>query len=132
MTARRTRLGMGNNTIANKLSLGYTGFTRPGRSPGLEMSKGVTTSIRPGRSPGEEASKGAPLAVRSMRKGGKLWIQEATKNKGSLHRSLHVPEGKKIPLDKIKKAEHSQSPTLRKRAKLAETLRGFHHRSQGR
>lgn len=45
--------------------------------------------------------------------------------KGALHESLHVQEGKKIPESKIKKAEHSKNPTLRKRAVLAETLKGF-------
>jgi hypothetical protein len=57
----------------------------------------------------------------------KNWIKGAIKNKGSLHRSLGVPQGQKIPEAKIKKAEHSKNPTLRKRAHLAETLKGFHH-----
>jgi hypothetical protein len=52
----------------------------------------------------------------------KKWIAEATKNKGALHEKLGVPEGKKIPKSKIKKAEKSKSPTLRKEANLAETL----------
>ena len=59
-----------------------------------------------------------------MAKGGN-WIKDATKNKGALHRSLGVPEGQKIPMGKIKKAEKSSNPTLAKRARLAETLRGF-------
>lgn len=63
---------------------------------------------------------------------GKLWIQDAIKHKGALHKSLGVPSGKKIPLSKLRHAEHSKSPTLRKRAKLAETLRGFHRNSRGR
>jgi hypothetical protein len=42
--------------------------------------------------------------------------------KGALHEELGVPEGKKIPAKKLKKAEHSTNPTLRKRAVLAETL----------
>lgn len=50
------------------------------------------------------------------------FIKKAIKNPGALHRSLGVPEGKKIPEKKIKKAEHSKDPTLRKRAVLAETL----------
>jgi hypothetical protein len=36
------------------------------------------------------------------------------------------PLRKKIPLPKIHKAEHSKSPLLRKRARLAETLKKFH------
>jgi hypothetical protein len=53
------------------------------------------------------------------------WIQKAIKKPGALHKELHVPEGKKIPMKKLTKAEHSKNPTLRKRATLAKTLRGF-------
>jgi len=59
-----------------------------------------------------------------MAKGGN-WIKGATKNKGALHRSLGVPMGEKIPMSKIKKAEKSSDPKLAKRARLAETLKGF-------
>jgi|HubBroStandDraft_3_1064219.scaffolds.fasta_scaffold02602_9 hypothetical protein len=65
-----------------------------------------------------------------MAKGGH-WIAGATKNKGALHRSLGVPEGKKIPEKKLEKAEHSKNPTMRKRAALAETLKGMHHKKGG-
>lgn len=58
--------------------------------------------------------------------GGHLWIQRAIKHPGALHKSLGVPSGKKIPLSRLKKAEHSKSPLTRKRAHLAETLRKFH------
>lgn len=58
--------------------------------------------------------------------GKKKWIAGAIKHKGALHESLHVPEGKKIPESKIKKAEHSKNPTLKKRAVLAETLKKMH------
>ena len=51
------------------------------------------------------------------------WIQGAIKHKGALHKALGVPEGKKIPEKKLKKAEHSKSPLLRRRANLAETLK---------
>lgn len=51
------------------------------------------------------------------------WIQKAIKHKGALHNSLHVKEGEKIPESKLKKAEHSKNPKLRKRAVLAETLK---------
>jgi hypothetical protein len=50
------------------------------------------------------------------------WIAGAIKHPGALHKSLGVPEDKKIPAKKLKKAEHSKNPTLRKRAVLAETL----------
>lgn len=69
-----------------------------------------------------------------LKKGGPLWIQNAINpnNKGALHRDLHISPNKKIPLSKLHKAEHSKSPTIRKRAQLAETLRGFNHRPRGR
>ncbi len=52
----------------------------------------------------------------------KKWIQGAIKHKGSLHKTLGVPEGKKIPAKKLAKAEHSKSAITRKRAALARTL----------
>jgi hypothetical protein len=54
------------------------------------------------------------------------WIQKAIKHKGALHKELGVPEGKKIPEKKLKKAEHSKNPKERKRAVLAETIKGMH------
>jgi len=52
------------------------------------------------------------------------WIQKALpkSSKGKLHKALGVKQGEKIPASKIKKAEHSKSPKLRKEASLAETL----------
>lgn len=50
------------------------------------------------------------------------WIQKMHMKKGALRESLDVPKGKKIPVSKLKKAEHSKNPTLKKRAVLAETL----------
>lgn len=54
------------------------------------------------------------------------WISKAIKHKGALHEELGVPKGKKIPAKKLKKAEHSKNPTLKKRAVLAETLKKMH------
>lgn len=55
------------------------------------------------------------------------WIQGAIKpsSRGKLHRKLGVPKGTKIPESKLKKAEKSKNPTLRKEAVLAETLKGL-------
>lgn len=125
-----------------------TGVSR-GRSIGNEASKGVTFAAR--------RAKGGPLGYLGIgdpaglerlklsqernkelntphyKKGGqpkKKWVKKAFENnKGALHKALHVPQGKKIPLSKIHKAEHSSNPKLRKEANLAETSRGFHHRS---
>lgn len=55
----------------------------------------------------------------------KNWIAGAIKHKGALHKELGVPQGKKIPEKMIKKAEKSKNPTLAKRARLAETLKGL-------
>ena len=55
------------------------------------------------------------------------WIGSAIKHPGALHRELGVPEGEKIPEKKLEKAEHSDNPTLRRRANLAKTMKGFHH-----
>ena len=57
----------------------------------------------------------------------KQWIQDAVKNKGSLHRELNVPEGQKIPAKKMKAALKSDNPLERKRANLAKTLKSFKH-----
>lgn len=56
------------------------------------------------------------------------WIQNAIKRPGALHRHLGVPEGEKIPEQKISAARHSQNPTIRREAALAGTLSGFHHK----
>jgi hypothetical protein len=65
----------------------------------------------------------------------KKWIQEAIKKKGALHRSLGIPQNKKIPTSKLEsiinamhkkasKGKLSKSElTLLRRANLAKTLR---------
>lgn len=58
----------------------------------------------------------------------KKWIQGAIQHPGALHRSLGVPKGQKIPAKKLEKAAHSSNPTTAKRARLAETLKGFNHK----
>lgn len=56
-------------------------------------------------------------------KGGK-WIAGAIKNPGSLRKSLGVKKGQTIPAKKL--AEAAKKPgKLGKRARLAETLKGF-------
>jgi hypothetical protein len=50
------------------------------------------------------------------------WIKGAIKRPGALHKALHVPLEQKIPEGKIKVAEHSSNPRLRKEAQLADTL----------
>lgn len=55
----------------------------------------------------------------------KMFMQEAVKHKGGLHKALHVKQGKKIPEAKLEKAEHSNNPHLRKMAVLAETFKKY-------
>ncbi len=52
------------------------------------------------------------------------WIQETgiSKHKGALHRELHVPAGKKIPIGKLEGAA-KQPGKMGRRARLAMTLR---------
>lgn len=69
-----------------------------------------------------------PLAP-GFKKGG--WIDKAIKHPGALHKALDVPAGDKIPAKKLKKAAHSKNPTMRKRAQLAETLKGFNKAEGG-
>lgn len=59
----------------------------------------------------------------------KKWIKGAIKHPGKLHRDLHVPEGEKIPAEKMAAAKHSKNPAIRKEAALAHTLKGFHKKS---
>jgi len=53
------------------------------------------------------------------------WIANATKNKGGLHKSLGVPQGKKIPAKKIAAAAKKKGK-VGKQARLARTLKSFH------
>ena len=53
------------------------------------------------------------------------FIQKMHMKKGALHKELNVPEGKKIPVKKLKAAE-KKGGLVGKRAHLAETLKGFH------
>ncbi len=53
----------------------------------------------------------------------KKWIQKAIKHPGGLHKALHVPEGEKIPANKMAKGAKSSSPHVRKMVALAKTLK---------
>lgn len=56
----------------------------------------------------------------------KKWIQGMHLKKGALHRQLGIAEGKKIPAKTLARAA-SKGGTLGRRARVAETLKGFHH-----
>ena len=49
------------------------------------------------------------------------------KEKGSLHKALHVPEGKKIPASALEKAKHSKSAAIRKKANFAINAKKWEH-----
>ncbi|MGA3083086.1 MAG: hypothetical protein ABSD44_17175 [Terracidiphilus sp.] len=59
------------------------------------------------------------------------WIAGAIKHPGALRKSLHVKAGETIPSGKLDKAEHSENPTLAKRANLAKTLKAMHKKYGG-
>ena len=48
-------------------------------------------------------------------------------NKGGLHRALGVPEGQKIPAEKMAAAHNSSSPHIRRMAAFAHTMAGWKH-----
>ena len=54
------------------------------------------------------------------------WIAGAIKHKGALHAQLGIPQGQKIPQATLRRAA-SAGGKLGERARLAETLEGFHH-----
>jgi hypothetical protein len=50
-----------------------------------------------------------------------------TEHPGALHEMLHIPLDKTIPESRLKSAEHSDDPTLRRRAISAEGFRAMKH-----
>lgn len=54
----------------------------------------------------------------------KNWIAGAIKRPGQLHRDLGVPQGEKIPADKLASAA-KRSGKVGQRARLAQTLKGM-------
>jgi hypothetical protein len=59
----------------------------------------------------------------------KMWIADAIKKPGSLRKELHVKKGKKIPEGKLKAAA-KKGGKEGKRARLAETLKGFNKKNK--
>ena len=47
--------------------------------------------------------------------------------KGKLHREMGIPEGEKIPKDKLHAAAHSSDPEKKRDAIRAETMSKWHH-----
>lgn len=61
----------------------------------------------------------------------KNFIQAAIKHPGALHKDLHVPKGKKIPVSKLKKAVKAGGIEA-KRANLALTLKKLSHKKKAK
>lgn len=49
------------------------------------------------------------------------------KHPGALHEQMGVPQGEKIPAAKLEAAAHSDDALKAKRARLALTMRSWHH-----
>ncbi len=65
--------------------------------------------------------------------GFEMAIKIKKSHEGLLHRDTHTPLGKRIPQAKIKIAEHSPDPDVRKRARFADTAEHkFKHRGRRR
>lgn len=62
----------------------------------------------------------------AYKNGGSIHIKKS--RKGLLHKDLGIPEDEKIPMEKIKEAEHSKSAKIRKRAHFADNAKTkFNH-----
>ncbi len=66
---------------------------------------------------------------KSTKKEPKKWIQAIGMKKGALHRELGVKKGVKIPTKKLAAAA-KKGGVEGKRARLAETLKSFHHKTK--
>ncbi len=51
-------------------------------------------------------------------------------HKGKLHRELGVKEGTKIPAKRLKAAEHSKKPAVRRDIIRAETMKKWNHKGK--
>ena len=56
----------------------------------------------------------------------KFWIQDAIKHPGALRETAKTPKGKNIPVEKLRSMATEPGKTGQ-RARLAKTLRSFHH-----
>jgi hypothetical protein len=113
------------------------GFTRG--APRVRLAKGGTVGnaavMRADPVTEFDREYGGKTPLRSgFAKGGapKNFIQGAIKHPGALRAALHAKQGQPIPAKKLEKATHSNNPTMRKRAVLAETMRHMHKADGGK
>jgi hypothetical protein len=59
----------------------------------------------------------------------KKWISAAIRHPGALHMEMHVPKGQKIPAKRLAAAA-KKGGKLGRRARLAQTLKGFRHKKK--
>ena len=85
-------------------------------------------AIAPSKQPRTIVKKDGAEPVSLFKEGGTAkggnWIKKAVGKPGALHRQLGVPQGQKIPESRLQ-AVAGKGGTLGRRARLAETLKGF-------
>jgi hypothetical protein len=54
-------------------------------------------------------------------------IEIKKSHEGSFHEWAKVPQGKEIPMSKIKQGENSPNEAIRKKAQFADNARKWHH-----
>ncbi len=95
-------------------------------------TKATTLPMRPGSLMPTKQPAGLKTVPKRKKKASKgkhkkNWIAGAIKHPGALHRELGIKPGKKIPAKTLAHAA-SKGGKLGRRARLAETLKGMHHK----
>lgn len=70
---------------------------------------------------------GQPGMPPGQKRGGRTPNFHPGGEKGKLHREMGIPEGEKIPADRLSAAAHSKNPEIRRDAIRAETMKKWHH-----
>ena len=102
------------------------GIQKRGHGIARIMGNTVPPQMKQSSMMGPDSMASSPMgSIPGMKKGGSSnWIQGAIKHPGALRASLHVKAGEKIPAKKLAAAAKKPG-TLGRRARLAQTLRGF-------
>lgn len=130
-----------NSKKKRKSTSGYPMFDPKGAKPLKDPQADMRTwrppaAGKPSTGSGNQGIKfypGAKFAKKHKgtgKKKGKNWIAGAIKKPGALHRQMGVKAGQKIPASKLARAA-SKGGKLGQRARLAETLKGFHKKGKG-
>jgi hypothetical protein len=108
------RVGKASGGKIGSFERGFSAFKNLDKSPSLGLNK----------LPKPVLAKMKDGGRAHYAEGSKNWIKGAIKHPGSLRKSLHVKEGQKIPAAKLAAAAKKPGK-LGRRARLAETLKGF-------